>query len=139
MTFVGAPHVYYGDEIGMKGKKDPDNRRPFDWDWEQRPEAVEMRSLYRDLIHLRLASPVLQRGSFSFLPVGGDIVAYARELEGESMVVALNPGNIASQITLNRDYISLKTFGAIQRNMDAVLLPANSALVACLGKTGKAR
>ena len=139
MTFVGAPHVYYGDEIGMQGKKDPDNRRPFDWDWEQRPEAVEMRSLYRDLIHLRLASPVLQRGSFSFLPVGRGIVAYARELEGESMVVALNPGNTASQITLNRDYIFLKTFGAIQRNMDAVLLPANSALIACLGKTGKAR
>ena len=98
-----------------------------------------MRSLYRDLIHLRLASPVLQRGSFSFLPVGRGIVAYARELEGESMVVALNPGNTASQIILSQKYRLLRTYGAIQRNAEAVLLPANSALIACLGKTGKAR
>src|SRR6056297_377969 len=35
MTYVGAPHIWYGDEIGMMGAHDPDCRRPFNWKYTQ--------------------------------------------------------------------------------------------------------
>ena len=33
MTYVGTPHIWYGDEVGMMGAHDPDCRRPFDWNY----------------------------------------------------------------------------------------------------------
>ena len=52
MTFIGAPHIYYGDEIAMLGGKDPDNRRPFNWKWEEDSVAVDLRNYYKNLIQL---------------------------------------------------------------------------------------
>ncbi|HNX01746.1 MAG TPA: alpha-amylase family glycosyl hydrolase, partial [Candidatus Cloacimonadota bacterium] len=53
MTFVGIPHIYYGDEIAMMGASDPDNRRPFNWKYESDPIAVGLHDFYRKLIHIR--------------------------------------------------------------------------------------
>ena len=35
MMYVGTPHIWYGDEVGMMGGHDPDCRRPFDWNYTQ--------------------------------------------------------------------------------------------------------
>jgi glycosidase len=53
MTCIGTPHIYYGDEIGMLGGKDPDNRRPFNWRWQEQESSVELREFYKKLIALR--------------------------------------------------------------------------------------
>ena len=59
----GAPCVYYGDEIGMIGGKDPDNRRAFPWDKLLEGQRKPIYNYIRELIELRNNSPVLRDGS----------------------------------------------------------------------------
>ena len=59
----GAPCVYYGDEIGMLGGKDPDNRRAFPWDKLLEGQSKPIYNYIRKLIELRKNSPVLRDGS----------------------------------------------------------------------------
>ena len=59
----GAPCIYYGDEIGMEGGKDPDNRRAFPWDKLAEGERKPIYSYVKDLISLRKKNRVLRDGS----------------------------------------------------------------------------
>jgi cyclomaltodextrinase len=87
-TFPGAPAVYYGDEIGLEGGEDPDNRRCFPWD-----EAEWNARIYtatRQLIRLRNSLPALRNGSIRTLHAQERAFAYARELDDVCIVVMLN-------------------------------------------------
>ena len=46
MTYVGVPHIWYGDEIGMMGAHDPDCRRPFNWKYIDDLEMVSIRDFF---------------------------------------------------------------------------------------------
>jgi glycosidase len=92
-TFVGVPHIYYGDEIAMRGGMDPDNRRPFDWRWESDPAAVAHRDFYWELIRLRASSDVFVEGEFAFLETDGDLLAYKRWNAARTVVCLINPGS----------------------------------------------
>ena len=64
-TLPGAPGIYYGDEIGLPGDKDPDSRRAFPWDeaaWD-----VDLHTLVRTLVNLRKGEPALRRGELHVL------------------------------------------------------------------------
>jgi neopullulanase len=90
MTYPGAPCIYYGDEIGMFGGKDPECRRAMIWDparWNH-----EMLAYFRRVIALRHAHPALRRGAFKLLLATEDMVAYARVSEAEVVIVLLNAG-----------------------------------------------
>jgi neopullulanase len=90
MTYPGAPCIYYGNEIGITGGQDPENRASFPWD-----ESVwnhDLRNAVRSLTHLRLAHPVLRTGEFVPLYGEGRRIAYLRHLEGQRMLVAINAG-----------------------------------------------
>jgi len=91
MTFIGTPHIYYGDEICMHGKKDPDNRRPFNWNWKNRFEAVEIHDFYRQMIQLRKESPVLIEGEFAFIGEDTGICHYHRYDNSTDIHVLINP------------------------------------------------
>jgi len=88
MTFPGAPCLYYGDEIGMLGGKDPDCRRAFPW--EQGLWRHDLRAFAQRCISLRRAHPALRTGEYSPLYAEGGVVVFARRLEAETLVVALN-------------------------------------------------
>lgn len=90
MTYVGAPHIYYGDEIGMEGGKDPDCRRPFPWNWEQDPARADLHGFYKQAIALRKAHPALRRGSFRAVLADGMLYGFVRESGGERLLVLLN-------------------------------------------------
>ncbi len=99
MTFPGAPSIYYGDEVGMEGGHDPDNRRAFPWD---RPDLRDADLLhdFQRMIALRKRRPALRRGSFAFLQAEGDVASFLRKLGDESVVVLFNTGRHATRIDI---------------------------------------
>jgi cyclomaltodextrinase / maltogenic alpha-amylase / neopullulanase len=88
MAFPGAPAIYYGDEIGMEGGKDPDNRRAFPWresTWDQ-----GLRQWVRQLISLRKRTPSLRRGEYVRLMAEDGNYVFARTLGEQNILIALN-------------------------------------------------
>lgn len=78
MTYPGAPCVYYGDEIGMEGGRDPDCRRAFSWEtnrWD-----MELRDFIQICIRIRKAHPVLRHGDFKILKTEQGVIAYILKL-----------------------------------------------------------
>ncbi|WP_409421244.1 maltodextrin glucosidase [Pseudaeromonas sp. ZJS20] len=87
-TYAGVPCVYYGDEIGLEGGRDPDCRRCFPW------ESTEWNHLlhdhYRRMIRLRKTHPALRRGDIHTLYAGEHSFVFARTLESDVVITALN-------------------------------------------------
>jgi glycosidase len=101
MTYVGAPHIYYGDEIAMEGERDPDCRRPFVWDWEKDPRRVDVRAHYKRMIGLRNAHPALRTGDFRTVLADGKLFAYLRSDGKETFLVVLNAGTAPAEAALD--------------------------------------
>ena len=78
MTWPGAPTIYYGDETGLCGWTDPDNRRTYPWGKEDQ-ELIEFHR-YMTGIHKRY--PAFRKGSVRKLLAEQDLIAYARVVEG---------------------------------------------------------
>ncbi|MBC7971840.1 MAG: DUF3459 domain-containing protein [Verrucomicrobia bacterium] len=97
LTFPGAPSIYYGDEVGLPGAIDPDSRRGFpleaDWDY-------EIWEYHRKLIALRHAHPALRTGDYRVVYAEGSIYAFARTLEAETLVIAVNVGSTPGKASL---------------------------------------
>ena len=87
MTFPGAPSIFYGDEVGLPGGKDPDCRRVFpepkDWD-------VEILKDYKQLIALRHQHPALRTGKYKTVYASEHLFAFARILSDSEVIVAVN-------------------------------------------------
>jgi glycosidase len=87
-TLPGAPTVYYGDEIGMAGGHDPDNRRGMIWD--ETRWHLPLQQTIRQMSALRQSLPVLRRGRYQYLYAQDAHLAFARTLESSSVVVTIN-------------------------------------------------
>jgi glycosidase len=98
MTYVGIPQIYYGDEVGLKGGKDPDCRRTFPWSWEQSPRRKAIHDFYRKAIVTRHKYSALRTGRFRTLLTQGKAYAFLREDGGHRIVVALNAGDGAASL-----------------------------------------
>lgn len=109
MTYVGAPMIYYGDEVGMWGANDPDCRKPMVWsdlEYENEtfypnqethtPDTVSvnenLREHYKQLIQIRANNLPLQFGDFEpvILDDENDIFAFRRTFDGQSILVVIN-------------------------------------------------
>ena len=93
MTLPGAPCIYYGDEVGIEGRADPDCRRAYPWDPVR--QDAPLRAFVAGLTGLRRAEPVLRRGHFRLLAAEGRSVAFGMfdDTIGRSVVVAINAGD----------------------------------------------
>ena len=87
MTWVGAPTIYYGDEAGVCGFTDPDNRRTYPWGHEDK----ELIAFHKDIIRLRKENPELRVGSIKALDSGYQFLAYGRfTSEGQCLILVNN-------------------------------------------------
>lgn len=109
MTYVGAPMIWYGTEVGMWGSGDPNNRKPMLWkDLEpygvpgENAVMADQLDFYRRVIALRNAHPALRTGSFRTILTDDaqDAWVFLRELDGEQVLVALNAGDKAATVDL---------------------------------------
>ncbi len=129
MTYVGAPHVYYGDEIAMEGGADPDCRRPFHWKWTDEAGRKEMHDWYRSLITLRNANPALSVGDFTTLLAQGRTYAYARRHEGVVFVVVLNAGDAPVEVKVPLEELKLPAGAGFEDALTGAKLAATDGVL----------
>lgn len=86
MTWPGAPTIYYGDEAGVCGWTDPDNRRTYPWGHED----MELIRLHREMIHIHKAYNALKTGSIKFLYGAHGVIGYGRFDESDSFIIIIN-------------------------------------------------
>lgn len=105
-TLPGVPSVYYGDEIGMQGMKDPFNRACMDW---EHPNT-ELHKWYRRLGEIRRGCHVFAQGSFEPVFCRHKTVAYIRSDENSMALVAVNLDDCAVDIPVGREWNGAYTF-----------------------------
>ena len=86
MTWPGAPAVYYGDEAGVCGFTDPDNRRTYPWGHEDK----EMIEFHRDMIRIHKQNPEILTGSLKYITYDYNILGYGRFNGKEAVAVVVN-------------------------------------------------
>ncbi len=104
----GAPAIYYGDEVGLEGWKDPDCRKAFPWNEAQ--WIPGLRDWVKTLVAVRKGSPILQKGSFTPLPALDfpNGVVFARSYNNEQVIIAVNPGPSSASFAIPVKEIGLE-------------------------------
>ena len=110
MTWPGAPTIYYGDEAGLCGWTDPDNRRGYPWGREDQ----DLIQFHRDIIRVHKSSEALMKGSVMFLHGTYKVVSYGRFLPGEAVVVILNNDYETQELNLHVRRLGIRD-GAVMK------------------------
>lgn len=123
LTIPGVPTIYYGDEIGMTGASDPDNRRMMRFGSQLSPQEKEMLRQVRQLIHLRRQHPALRYGDFQPLYADTNCFAYLRCDLNERVLVVLNKSE--HHQTLNLTLPSFYKIHSAQDVMNDEVIPVS--------------
>lgn len=94
MTWPGAPTIYYGDEAGVCGFTDPDNRRTYPWGHEDK----ELIQFHKDVIKMHKENEVLRTGSYKQLCSEHNVIAYGRFNMNDAVVVVVNNGEDETRV-----------------------------------------
>ena len=97
MTLPGAPGIYYGDEAGLCGFTDPDNRRPFPWGKE---DAV-LQDFYLNAVRLHKNIPALQGGSLVPVIMDEDLAVYGRFKGEDAALVVIYTGTEGARVRID--------------------------------------
>ena len=97
-TLPGSPSLYYGDEAGMEGGKDPFNRRTYPWGYEN----MEFVEHFKRLGRLRREHPAFRYSDIQFFQAGDRHVGFTRSYEGRTYRVYCNRDADPWQIPANR-------------------------------------
>ena len=97
MTWPGAPTVYYGDEAGLCGWTDPDNRRTYPWG----KEDHDLIEFHKAAIRIHKSVPALVDGSYKSLHGDYNVIAYGRFKADSKAIVIVNNNDTARQIEIN--------------------------------------
>lgn len=151
LTLRGIPQLYYGDEIGMPGGGDGDNRHDFPGGWKddarsaftsegRTPEEQATFSYVQDLLRVRREHPALQSGNLWHLSSDASSYVFLRETEEERMIVAFNKSREPIELRIPLNDTPAKGIGAartvfgegkasVRRGELSVTIPAESLTV----------
>ncbi len=117
MTFVGAPMIYYGDEAGLSGAKDPDCRRTFNWNFNK---SDHLSQLYKKMINIRKSNSALRTGTFETLLTDdqNSIFSYGRMDKKNRVLVILNNSNSTKTVTVNVAKLGLDTGSVLKEELN---------------------
>ena len=124
-TLRGIPELYYGDEIGMAGGDDPDNRHDFPGGFPgdahdaflasgRSAQEQDIYSHVQTLLRLRAQHPALREGVQKHVAVGDDYYAFTRETSGERLLMVMNNGPSARDLPL--DFANTSIADAVSLN-----------------------
>lgn len=138
MTWLGAPTIYYGDEAGLTGAGDPDDRRTFPWD----NQDADLQAYYRKVIGIRAGNPALRDGRVSTLAEDNRnrVVAFLRQDARQRVAVVINDGGSARKVTLKiaglptgttlTDQLTNKTYSVKAGAVTLVVNPHGASILA---------
>ena len=86
MTWIGAPTLYYGDEAGVCGFTDPDNRRTYPWGHEDK----ELIDFHKEIIKIHKQNKEFLTGSLKYIEEDYNVIGYGRFTRQEQSVVLVN-------------------------------------------------
>ena len=119
LSVRGTPELYYGEEIAMEGKEDPDNRRDFPGGFpgdprnafvasERKPKEQRMFEWTRSWIHLRAEHSALRSGKLIDLFYDDDVYVFARQDQNETVIVAFNRVGQEKSVSIPASAIGLR-------------------------------
>lgn len=136
-TYIGSPHIYAGDEMGMWGADDPSSRKPLIWpDYTFENEVVhpigkekpidkvefnkDLFSYHQNLIRIRKSNSVLAYGEIEFLSVSdsNQVLAYSRYDEENEIITVINSSN--KKVEVNVDVKFLNSYSHILNGVENV-------------------
>ena len=155
-TYIGSPHIFYGDEIGMWGADDPDCRKPMVWkdmkyedethhplpDKKRKRDKIEQDTIllnfYKSLIKMRKENPLLIYGKINFILADDEnnILAYSRTNENKEIIVIFNKSEEQKEISLPvkftgtyRNLLNKKAGFTVKNKTLNLSLPGETALI----------
>jgi len=152
MTYVGAPHIYYGDEAGMWGADDPDDRKPMLWADMKYDDEIshpfgsprphdknvlnkDLFDWYRRMIQLRKSNEALRFGTFTTVLADNtkDCYAYLRSTQNQKVIVLINnsanPQSVTVEESVLGDDLWTDLLSGKQVGGQEFKLPPTSAIV----------
>lgn len=119
MTFEGVPYIYYGDEAGLIGEKDPDNRRTYPWENEDK----DILNFYKKIVKERKNNKLLLNGETKFLKLSNqNIFGYIRYIKNNKVLILINRSDI-------REKIEIESNELIDKKLITILEPKSYNLI----------
>jgi len=134
MTWPGAPTVYYGDEAGLCGWTDPDNRRAYPWG----NEDMELIKFHKEMILIHKNYEALRNGSILFLTGAPGFISYGRFDRTDKFIIAVNNNNTEITLDINAWEIGISDDEVLVRlmlttegghNPEAIIYHSNSGVL----------
>jgi neopullulanase len=97
-SYPGVPCLFYGDEVGLAGRQDPECRAAFQWsedNWNR-----DLRVLARDLIQMRKSHPALRWGDYQRRYADEGVYAFERSFEDDRLAIVLNASEEARDVRM---------------------------------------
>lgn len=120
-TMPGIPTVFYGDEAGLEGYRDPFNRMPYPWGREDHSILEH----YKTLGRIRRENKVYESGEYRLLHIDGDLLVFERLFGDEAFVTVLNNSDNEIRISFDRSTTELIS----EEKADEFILPHNKAAI----------
>ncbi len=105
MFWPGAPTLYYGDEAGVCGFTDPDNRRTYPWGREDR----ELLEFHKEIIAIHRTYPAVRTGSFRMLHCEHGILSFGRFDKEDQFFVAVNNNDTAKAVLFSVEELDINS------------------------------